>query len=344
MNRHGLFLFVNGVTMKNVIITGSHGKSSCARLVTEAMEQECAEYRVYMASFDQLDDLAIHPDVLIVTNICSYPLKNMTSYHECVEKIDRLMEMQTKEDLLILNADYIFILSMISGPLKGRRKMFRPRRDESMDVWIDHENDFLMAKAGGIAVPVASRSRLKIPGLRADEVYCACTAFLSEYMEKDKIAGLLKSFSGAEGHFEYVGSYRGGSIFNNACSVLPSDAVYSLMPFYRKVIFITGGLLKGWPYRGLGLINVTYASKLILIGESADEIERETKKASCYDSKKIRIYKAGSIGEAVDIVQKIAEEGDPVVFSPSTPLWDPYDYLAASDEFKGEIKKMEDFV
>lgn len=217
--------------MKNVIITGSHGKSSCARLLNEAVNREHLAYKVHMVPLDRLDDVEVHPDVLIVTNICAYPLKNMSSYQECVEEIDRLMELQTEEDLFILNADYSFILSMISGPLRGRMKMFRPRKDESVDVWVDYENDFLMEKDGDIAVPVTKRSLLKVPGLRADEFYCACTAFLIECLEKEKIANLLKTFSGAEGHFEYVGSYRGGPIFNNACSVLPSDAVYSLMPF-----------------------------------------------------------------------------------------------------------------
>lgn len=336
---YGSFFF--GVFyMKNIIVTGSYGKTSTVCLLNEIIENTKLEMNVYKSSINELENCEIHPHILIITNISSYPLpEGIHTYKECIEEIDTIMQKQNEQDLIILNSDYAFILSMINGKIPGKVEFFNIHNKVTGDTFYDTETETISIRKDNKEIPIIPIKELKLPGFRNNEVFYSVVAAMKDYVDNNVLNTIIKNFSGAESHFEYLGELNSAVVFNNAHAEKPSYAVYSLMPFEQKVIFITGGQLMDYPYHGLGLINVTYSKELILIGESADKIEESTKKALCYDPNRINIYKVEDLAKAVEIASKLVSEGDIIMFSPSTPISGYKNYQECGRDYKRMMLK-----
>lgn len=327
--------------MKNIIVTGSYGKSSAVCLLEKLAKTATSAFTIYKYRIADLQEVQVHPDIVLITNVSSYPLQGVKSYKEYIEKIDALLRQQTEEDLLILNADYTFLLPMLKHAAGVKQEIFHTHGSTTGCTVYDKEHNTLSIRdSEGKMQPVIAMNRLKLPGLRNNEVYFAAAAAMKGFVNISLMETVLADFRGAPHHFEYVGQWKNGSIFNNAHSFVPSSAVYSLMPFYQRIIFITGGKLSDYPYHGLGLINAAYVKELILVGESADAIEASTKAANCYEPDRTHIYKVKYLKEAVQLALKVMQEGDIVMFAPSTPLEDYDSYLECGQDYKTYMREL----
>lgn len=327
--------------MKNIIVTGSYGKSSAVCLLQKLAQTATLDFSIYKYRIADLQEVRVHPDIVLITNVSSYPLQGVKSYKEYIEKIDALLLQQTEEDFLILNADYTFLLPMLKHAARVKQAIFNIHGSTKGCTVYDKEHDTLSIRdESGKMRPVISMNCLKLPGLRNYEVYFAATAAMKSFVDISLMKTVLADFKGAPHHFEYVGQWKNGSIFNNAHSFTPSSAVYSLMPFYQRVIFITGGEISAYPYHGLGLINAAYVKELILIGESADAIEASTKAANCYEPDRTHIYKVKCLKEAAKLALNVMQEGDVVMFAPSTMLEGYDSYLACGQDYKAYMKEL----
>lgn len=327
--------FLCVIYMKNVIVTGSYGKSSTVCLIKKVIDIAGLEMNVYKCPIDELTNCAVHPHILIITNISSYPLpEGVHRYKDCLDHLDAIIQKQNKEDLLILNSDYAFLLSTFNETIPGQLELFNIHNNVSGNTYYRKETDTITMRKDDLEIPIIPMRELKLPGIRNHEVYFSVVAAMKNYVDKNNLYTSLKDFCGAESHFEFIGILNGARVFNNAHSEKPSYSVYSQIPFEQKLIFITGGKLMNYPYHGLGLINVTYSKELILIGESAEEIETSTKNAICYDPERINIYKVENLHEAVDVVTGLVSEGDIIMFSPSTPLSEYDNYQECGRTYK----------
>ena len=76
--------------------------------------------------------------------------------------------------------------------------------------------------------------------------------------------------------------------------------------------------------------------RLILIGVTADQIEREAREEGIED-----IVRASSLQEAVDIAHASAEAGDAVLLSPACASWDMFkDFEQRGDMFREMVKAL----
>lgn len=328
--------------MKNIIVTGSYGKSSAVCLLQGLAQIATSDFNIYKYRIADLSEVQVHPDIVLITNVSSYPLEGVNSYKEYIEKIDVLLRQQTEEDLLILNADYTFLLPILKHASKAKQEIFHTHGSTKGNTVYDKERDALSIRSDDTEKmrPVIAMNRLKLPGLRNHEVYFAAAAAMKSFMDISLMKTVLADFRGASHHFEYVGAWKRGSIFNNAHSFMPSSAVYSLMPFEQRVIFITGGKLADYPYRGLGLINASYVKELILVGASADAIEASTKAANCYEPGRTRIYKVKSLKEAAKLALNVMQERDIVMFAPATPLEGYDSYVTCGQAYKTYMREL----
>lgn len=326
--------------MKNIIITGSYGKTAAEELLTEIIKACGLDFNVCKCNLEDLENVRIHPDIILITNVSSYPLKNVNSYREYIEQLSCIFSRQNAGDRVILNSDYKFILAVMDHAVNANIELFNIHSDRCGITFYDKETDTLNFRKEAKSIPVLSIDRLKLPGLRNREVFFSVAAAMLKYVSADVLAGIFENFRGAENHFEYLGKLKGSLVFNNANSYSPSSAVYSLMPFYQKVIFITGGKLMSYPYRGLGLINAAYVKDLIAIGDSADAIEKSTKAANCYDPEKISIYKVHDLQSAAAAAADIVKSDDIIMFAPSTPLEGYETYTQWGREYKKMMNEL----
>ena len=85
---------------------------------------------------------------------------------------------------------------------------------------------------------------------------------------------------------------------------------------------IAGGKDKGIPYDEIGPSVVEHVKSLVLIGKTADKIEDAVKKATGGD--KVRILRADTYPEAVNLARNEAVSGDVVILSPASTSFDMF--------------------
>ena len=148
--------------MKNVIVTGSYGKSSTVCLIKEIIDDTGLEMNVCKCSINELKNCEVHPHILIITNISSYPLpEGIHTYKECIEEIDAIMQKQNDQDLTVLNSDYEFILSMIDGKIPGKIELFNIHSNISGETFYDKETDSISIRKNNVGKPIIPIKELK---------------------------------------------------------------------------------------------------------------------------------------------------------------------------------------
>lgn len=344
---------------KTIFIAGSYGKTSCALLVSELLRhagyvvgnEEARSFEsdeafkgydfiVLKVRLTELSDLTGSPTVAVVTNLLAYPLESGTSYNELIQCCCQLLCHGPGCKWIIVNRNYRFVYANI-GKIQGDIIEFGTFGEMEKGAYL--KEDELVLCLDGTARVAVRQSELLLPGIRNMEIYLAAIAAAGLFMPVEAMGGLVRQFKGAPSHYEYVRNLNGVTYYNNADSLLPSHAVTALIPFEQRIIFITGGdvdPVNPIPYKGLGLMIVSYVKKLIVIGDSSDDILTETSKIRKYSSEKLKMVKAVSLQDAVLEAHKEAVEGDVVLFSPITPICFGETFAGTGDVFRKAVNQL----
>jgi len=114
----------------------------------------------------------------------------------------------------------------------------------------------------------------------------------------------IETFKGLEHRLEFVRVLNGVTYVNDSKSTTPDSTIKALEAFNQKVILILGGSSKNNSFKKLAELFDLHVKFLILLGETADEIERAAKLAQ-FD----KYAKVNSLREAVDfakVLQRVA--------------------------------------
>jgi len=129
----------------------------------------------------------------------------------------------------------------------------------------------------------------------------------------------IETFKGLEHRLEFVRVLNGVTYVNDSKSTTPDSTIKALEAFNQKVILILGGSSKNNSFKKLAELFDSHVKFLILLGETADEIERAAKLAQ-FD----KYAKVNSLREAVDFAKSIAKSGDIVLLSPACASFDMF--------------------
>jgi UDP-N-acetylmuramoylalanine--D-glutamate ligase len=207
--------------------------------------------------------------------------------------------------------------------------MDRPGRGE-LEAWL--EDGWLVV--GGERVVSAEDVRLPGRHMLADVLGAALAAHLIG-VDASAIATVARTFAGVPHRLETVAERNGVRWINDSQATIPQAAIAALEAFDSPIVLIAGGKDKGLDYAGFADAIALRVRALVLIGETAVELERLV-------VNRVPVRRASSMDEAVAAAVEIARPGDIALLSPAAASFDMFvDYAARGDAFRAAVERTE---
>ncbi len=338
-------------------ITGSDGKTTTTTIIYKALTE--AGYKTWLGghigkpllsdvegmtaddwvvvelSSFQLHTMKKSPEIAVLTNISPNHLDVHKSYEEYIEAKKNILLHQNPKDILVANLDNRQA-EMAASDGNGIKRYFS--RESIADVYLDNG----IIKRGN--VPVLNVDDIKIPGMHNVENYMAAIAALYGIVDDEVIRNVAKNFGGVEHRIEYVRTLDGVKYYNSSIDSSPNRTINTLRVFDKKVIMIAGGKDKGIPYDEIGTILTERVKVLILIGATADKIEKALMDEIKRTGKGIfiEVIRVSTYEEAVNTAHAKAESGDTVILSPASTSFDMFkNFEERGNLFKKLVNELE---
>lgn len=271
---------------------------------------------VELSSF-QLTRMTQSPHVAVITNIAPNHLDWHTDMAEYIEAKQNLMLHQQNGDRVVLNLDND-ITAAFMADAKGELFVFSRQSTVENGAYLRPDGTLCM-RQNGEDTPVMTAAEILIPGVHNVENYLAAMAAVWGEVAPDIIADYARRFGGVPHRSELVRVRHGVRWYNDSIGSSPSRTIAGLRSFDRKVILIAGGYDKHIPYDPLGPVAADTVKAAILMGATADAIEKAI--TACSD---LPIVRVANMDEAVMKADELAADGDIVFMSPASASFDMY--------------------
>lgn len=269
-----------------------------------------------LSSF-QLHTMKKSPNIAVMTNITPNHLDMHKDYQEYIDAKKNIMLYQNSSCRLVVNKDND-ITCEIGKEAKGEVLYFS--RKSSADVCIVDDMITRMGK------PILNIHDIKIPGNHNIENYMTAIAAVGDMVDSEIICRVARTFGGVEHRIELVRELDGVKYYNSSIDSSPNRTKNTLSVFPEKVIMISGGKDKGIPYDEIGEVIADHVKVLILIGATADKIEKalndEINRSG--KGKDIEVIRVTEYPQAVNTARAKAQPNDIVVLSPASTSFDMF--------------------
>lgn len=342
-------------------VTGSDGKSTSTTLIAEILaasgktvhkggnigrallpiiedirEDDVAV--VELSSF-QLISMRKSPDVALITNITPNHLDvhgTMEEYTQC--KVN-LIAHQNAFSRAVLNYDNKGTRDL--APLVRGKLNWFSRRDKIDRGAFLRDDGMLCYTEYGNTTPIVHKDDIRIPGMHNVENFLGVIAALWGDVDPAAIVKVAREFGGVEHRIEFVRECRGVKWYNDSIATSPTRVLAGLRSFNQKIIIIAGGYDKKIPFEPMAETVCDRVKLLILMGVTAEKIEKAVTSAKNYDPANIQILHADSMEQAVQLAYENAQEGDIVSLSPACASFDLYpNFEVRGQHFKRLVKEL----
>ena len=151
---------------------------------------------------------------------------------------------------------------------------------------------------------------------------------------RDAVARAIRGFGGVPHRLETVRELAGVRFVNDSQATIPEAAIAGLEAFDAPVVLIAGGKDKGLDYAAFADAIATHARGVVLIGETADELERLV-------GDRATVRRARGMNEAVEAAAGLAKPGDVVLLAPAAASFDMFvDYAERGDLFRTAVARL----
>lgn len=271
---------------------------------------------VELSSF-QLTMMTKSPHVAVVTNVAPNHLDWHTDMQEYIDAKRNLVAYQSISDRAVLNADNdtaASYASVCNAPVY----FFSRQKKLEQGCWL-REDGYLVMSCNGVDTPIMHTYDIRIPGVHNIENYMAAICAVWGRVEPESIRRFARAFGGVAHRCELVRERHGVRWYNDSIGSSPSRTIAGLNAFSQKVVLIAGGYDKHIPYDPLGAVAADTVRCAILMGATADAIEKAIR--ACSD---LPIYRVKDMVEAVAVADSVTTEGDIVFMSPASASFDMY--------------------
>ncbi|HEU5325824.1 MAG TPA: UDP-N-acetylmuramoyl-L-alanine--D-glutamate ligase [Candidatus Limnocylindria bacterium] len=175
-------------------------------------------------------------------------------------------------------------------------------------------------------------SEVPLPGLhmRADVLGAALAATLVG-VAPEAITEAIREFRGVAHRLELITDRGGIRYVNDSQATIPVATMAALDAFEAPIVLIAGGKDKGLEYAELADRIAERCRAVVLIGETADELERQI-------DGRVPVVHVRTMDEAVAQAASRADPGDVVLLSPAAASFDMFvDYAARGDAFRRAV-------
>ena len=343
-----------------IAITGSDGKTTTTTLVYTILKEQgydCwlggnigtpllsrideikeADKVVLELSSFQLHTMKRSPQVAVITNITPNHLDVHKSMEEYVEAKRNIFLHQTPDCKLVLNYDND-ITRGFGLEAAGEAVFFsRVNRLESGALLSD---GWLVYRKNGEETRLVRAEDIIIPGAHNIENYLAASAAVMDLVQPETIKKVATTFTGVEHRIELVRELDSVKYYNSSIDSSPNRTSSALNTFNQRVILIAGGKDKGIPYDALGSTLVKKVKCLILIGATADKIEKalQDEVDRTGNGSDIEVLRCSTYEEVVNTARQKAKKGDIVLLSPASTSFDMFkNFEERGNKFKELVK------
>jgi len=316
-----------------IAVTGSDGKTTTTTLVGEMLKAggftchiggnigkplvaeleniKAGDKAVIELSSFQLFSMKKSPKVAVVTNVTPNHLDWHKDFDEYIESKKNIMKYQDKNSVLVTNSAND-ITKKFACEAKGENRSFSSKGDALVHL-----------KDGSIFYgdeKIINVDDILIPGMHNVENYMAAIAATRDYISKEVVVDVAKSFGGVPHRIELVRELDGVRYYNDSIASSPARTTAGLNAFDEKVILIAGGYDKKIPFDEFGSVICEHVKKLILVGVTSDKIEAAVKNAKNYNG--LPIYRESEFEKAIKTARDVAEKGDVIMLSPACASFD----------------------
>lgn len=353
-----LEVFLDICPCKIFAVTGSDGKTTTTTIISEFLRAE--GYTVHLGgnigkpllpeiesitekdmavvelSSFQLISMRQSPDVAVVTNLSPNHLDWHADMDEYIRAKKNIFMHQNAFSRTVLNADNAETASFLPET-RGEGMLFSRQSRVPHGAWCEDGVIYVNSQK------MLELSNIRIRGDHNVENYLAAICAVYGTVSPANIVKVAKNFDGVEHRMEFVRELDGVKYYNDSIATSPSrTAIGTLSLYEEKIILICGGYDKNIPYDPLGPVICDKVKLLILMGATAEKIEKAVLNSPNYKESEISIIHAENMVEAVLTVRARAAEGDIVSLSPASAGFDMYaNFEERGKHFKklvGELK------
>ena len=342
---------------KFVGITGTNGKTTTTSLVGEIFKADNKDtYIVGNIGNPVIDTVELtNEDSYLITELSSFQLESIVDFKPKVASIlnfspDHLNRHHTMEnyiaakanifknqdenDFAILNYDDMEVRKL-APKCKGQIIFFSRKEKLEKGVYLDENNNIVIHIDEKIVL--LNKKELSLPGNHNLENCMAAIAMAYVCnINLDTLKHILKTFKAVEHRLEYVRTINDIMFVNDSKGTNPDSTIKAITSYESPVILIAGGYNKESDFNELLEIGKENIKSLVLMGETADIIEKTAKEKN-YKS----IIRVNNMKEAVEVSYKQAEKGDVVLLSPACASWDMYkSFEARGCDFKDNVNNL----
>ena len=290
-------------------------------LFTRISEMKPEDMVVLELSSFQLMNMKISPKVAVVTNISPNHLNVHKDYQEYIDSKMNIFLHQDENGILVINADNE-ITKEFYKKAKGKVRYFSSNQILENGIIFDKSEKIIKLCEDGVRKHLIKQKNMKLRGNHNCENACATISATLDYAKEDITRKTIEEFPGVEHRLEYIRTIDGVEWFNDSIGSSPSRTIAGLNSFEEKIVLIAGGYDKHLDYTPIAKPILQNVSKLILIGQTADKIEKAVKDEASLEGKSLPIYRCNKFEEIVTIAKEVATEGEIVLFSPASASFD----------------------
>ncbi|HBF6020296.1 TPA: UDP-N-acetylmuramoyl-L-alanine--D-glutamate ligase [Clostridioides difficile] len=337
-------------------ITGTNGKTTTTSLVGEIFSRAKRDTYVVgnignpvidtietsseesvlvteLSSF-QLESIdEFRPKVSAILNITEDHLNRHHTMEKYIEAKANIFMNQTVEDFCVLNYDDEIVKSLAD---KCNAKVIYFSRTKKVNGGVYLENNDIIIDIDD-KIKFLNKDDVSLPGGHNLENCMAAIAIA--YICKidlEVIKDVLMTFKGVEHRQEFVRNLDNVIYVNDSKGTNPDSTIKAIQSYDRPIILIAGGMDKGSNFDELLETAKSYVKSLVLLGETASNIENCAKNKGFND---IHIVK--DMEEAVKTSYEISKSGDIVLLSPACASWDMYEsFEVRGKDFKDNVNNL----
>jgi UDP-N-acetylmuramoylalanine--D-glutamate ligase len=358
------YRLLEGATM--VAITGTNGKTTTTLLAAAMLDRPprraltCGnigtplvglfgntiegDILVCEVSSFQLNDIEkFRAKVSVVLNLAPDHFDWHADMDEYARAKMRLIENMTPGDLLVYNADDPFCVEM-SREAGEDAVGFSRRGLKDAGILVEDGRIVTGGRLGD--GPLLDVDDIGLVGAHnLDNVMAAAASALLLGEDRLHVAEAAAGFRGLEHRCEPAGEVVGVRFYNDSKATNPHACLQAVASFDRPFVVIMGGRNKGLEFDGLAValrdrLDEGTLMGIVLMGESADEIEEALRKVGI-DEGGGSLRRAADLEDAVSIAHSMARDGGAVLFSPACASFDQFtDYKDRGKAFKAAVERL----
>lgn len=185
------------------------------------------------------------------------------------------------------------------------------------------------------------KDQIRIPGIHNVENYLTAISAVWGEVSVENMVHVAETFNGVEHRIEFVRELDGVKYYNDSIATSPTRVLAGLNSFNQKLIVIAGGYDKKIPFEPLAKPVNEKVKDLILLGVTADKIQRAVTECEEFKTSGLKIHRVNTLEEAVAKAREVASVGDIVTLSPACASFDQYpNFEARGIHFKNIVNNL----